>query len=55
MQNLIFQPLGVIKLPLMNIKAYLDGKYLVSHHMMDKAGMEVNIHKPTAYTQTLFN
>ena len=39
----------------MNIKTYLDGKYAVSHHMMDKAGMDANIHKPTVYMQTPFN
>ena len=39
----------------MNIKTYLDGKYAVSHHMMDKAGADANMHKPAAYTQTPFN
>ena len=55
MQNLIFQPSDVIELLLMNIKTYLDGKYTVSHCMMDKAGVDANIYKPTAYTQTPFN
>ena len=39
----------------MNIKTYLDGKYTVSHHMMDKACTDTNIHKPAAYMQTPFN
>ena len=36
----------------MNIKTYLDGKYAVSYHMMDKAGANTNMYKPAAYTQT---
>ena len=40
---------------LMNIIIYLDSKYMVSHHMMDKTGMDTNIYNPIAYMQTPFN
>ena len=30
-------------------------KYTVSHHMTDRAGMDADMHKPTAHMQTLFN
>ena len=39
----------------MNIIIYLDGKYTVSHHMIDKAGADANIHNLAAYMQTPFN
>ena len=39
----------------MNIRIYLDGKYAVSHHMMDRVGADANIHNPAVYMQTLFN
>ena len=39
----------------MNIETCLDGKSTVSHHLMDKAGADANIHKSAAYTPTPFN
>ena len=35
----------------MSIIVYLDGNYIVSHHMMDKAGTNANIPNPAAYIQ----
>ena len=43
----------MIELLLMNIKTYLDVKYAISHHMMDKTGTDANIHKPAAYMQII--